>query len=425
MTTKYLPQYNDTTGKSEGFKGTATGQVATWSEVGQEWVPGAGGGSGGGGEVFYFNFENVNVSPEGPDIPQSTTSTPSTSPSLLGPTYNPTTTAVTSANLSQTVYTLIAGFLTASGSPNAGIIPAGLWDFNVWAASTAATNGTQVLMQARVYIANAAGTQYGSGSGSNDQVPLASSDDVYLYEQATIAQYILNVTTPATVIDPTDRIYIEFWGKKTTNQTRTITLSFASNQPSHVHTTIPTLVNLATGVTGVLPLANGGTNKALTAATGQVAYSDADSLELTTGGTTGQFLKYNSGSAPTWADAAVASPYDFRGGFPGNPATNAILDRFVAARAFTISATESDQYFRALATTDGADVVITVKKNGTAVFTATFPSTATLSNGYYVGVIGTIDEAQDNVAVGDIITVEMGTTNAAFNTPIWTVYGTV
>jgi hypothetical protein len=303
-------------------------------------------------------------------------------------------------------------------------IPAGLWDFNIWANSTASLF-SQVSMQARVYIMRGDGTAYGNASGgAGGGVALAESDEVFLYEQGTIAQYILDVTIPAAVpILDTDRIYIELYARKAVPQTRTITFYFATNQPSHVHTTLPNLVNLATGVTGILPLANGGTNKALTAANGQVVYSDADSLELTTGGAAGQFLQF--GTPPTWAVPTVSTPYDFRGGFPGNPATSAVLDRFVAARAFTISATESDQYFRALATTDGADVVITVKKNGTAVFTATFTSTATTQNGYYVGVIGTIDEAQDNVAAGDIITVEMGTTNAAFSTPIWTVYGTV
>lgn len=66
-------------------------------------------------------------------------------------------------------------------------------------------------------------------------------------------------------------------------------------------------VDLTTEVTGVLPLANGGTNKNMTAANGQVAYSDADSLELTTGGTTGYALTYNSGGAPTWVDPATFS----------------------------------------------------------------------------------------------------------------------
>ena len=55
-------------------------------------------------------------------------------------------------------------------------------------------------------------------------------------------------------------------------------------------------------VTSVLPMANGGSNKALTAVNGGVVYSDADSMEVTAAGTSGQYLKSNGASAPTWVD---------------------------------------------------------------------------------------------------------------------------
>lgn len=417
---------------TESLAGTVSGQVATWSAAAGAWVAGPGSASGGGGQVFYFNFDNVNVSPEGLDIPQSTTSTPSTNPSLLGPTYNPISTSVTSANLVEAEYRLIAGFLTASGSPNTDYIPGGLWDFNLWAAATAATNGSQVQMQARVYIANAAGTQYGSGSGSNDQLPLASSDAVYLYEQATIAQYILNVTTPATVIDPTDRLYIEIWGQKNTNQTRTITLSFASNQPSHVHTTILVPVDLATDVTGVLPLANGGTGKALTAGNG-VVYSDADSMEIlaSASGDDGKFLKSNGTSPPSWATVVTTQSYDLRGAFIGNPATGLVIDTFVADRVFAIAGTSAHQFYCAVPPATGQTVVVTVAKKAisdgaaTTLFTATFKDSATnpiAGNGLYPATLAAGTDS--SFAAGDLVTVTVGTTNASFQSPVWTIYGT-
>lgn len=62
-------------------------------------------------------------------------------------------------------------------------------------------------------------------------------------------------------------------------------------------------ISLSADVTGILPLANGGTNANLTASIGQVAVSTASALNLTTGGTTGQYLQYNSGSNPTWVNA--------------------------------------------------------------------------------------------------------------------------
>ncbi len=67
-------------------------------------------------------------------------------------------------------------------------------------------------------------------------------------------------------------------------------------------------VDLTTDVTGVLPIANGGTNGTALPALGQVAYGNGTAYDFTTGGTTGQFLQYNSGSAPTWVSAPNVLP---------------------------------------------------------------------------------------------------------------------
>lgn len=58
---------------------------------------------------------------------------------------------------------------------------------------------------------------------------------------------------------------------------------------------------LTTDVTGVLPMANGGTNKNMTASAGAVVYSDADSQELTAVGNSGEVLRSNGTSAPAFA----------------------------------------------------------------------------------------------------------------------------
>ncbi len=57
---------------------------------------------------------------------------------------------------------------------------------------------------------------------------------------------------------------------------------------------------MTTGVTGVLPIANGGTNKALTLVNGGVVWSDADSFEVSAVGTVGQRLKSNGVAAPSF-----------------------------------------------------------------------------------------------------------------------------
>ncbi|TXH00265.1 MAG: hypothetical protein E6P95_03845, partial [Candidatus Moraniibacteriota bacterium] len=60
-------------------------------------------------------------------------------------------------------------------------------------------------------------------------------------------------------------------------------------------------VDLATAeVNGVLPIANGGTNKALTLAAGAIVWTDADSFEVSAVGTAGQALVSGGTGAPTF-----------------------------------------------------------------------------------------------------------------------------
>ena len=59
-------------------------------------------------------------------------------------------------------------------------------------------------------------------------------------------------------------------------------------------------VVLTSEVSGVLPLANGGTNKNMTAVNGGVVWTDADSMEVIAAGTSGQVLQSNGSAAPTW-----------------------------------------------------------------------------------------------------------------------------
>lgn len=58
--------------------------------------------------------------------------------------------------------------------------------------------------------------------------------------------------------------------------------------------------SLTADVSGILPLANGGTNKNMTAVNGGVVYTDSNSMEVTAAGTSGQFLRSNGAAAPTW-----------------------------------------------------------------------------------------------------------------------------
>lgn len=65
------------------------------------------------------------------------------------------------------------------------------------------------------------------------------------------------------------------------------------------------LANDVSSSTGILPLVNGGSNKAATASAGSVVFSDADSFELTSVGTSGQFLKSTGTGSPSFANGTI------------------------------------------------------------------------------------------------------------------------
>ena len=63
---------------------------------------------------------------------------------------------------------------------------------------------------------------------------------------------------------------------------------------------ITTPIDLTSQVTGVLPIANGGTNSQATPTDGGIVYGDGSSYQVTAVGTSGQVLTSNAGAAPTW-----------------------------------------------------------------------------------------------------------------------------
>jgi len=65
-------------------------------------------------------------------------------------------------------------------------------------------------------------------------------------------------------------------------------------------------IGLTTHVSGVLPIANGGTNGSATPTTNGIAYGTGTAYAFTAAGTTGQVLTATTGSAPTWASPAYS-----------------------------------------------------------------------------------------------------------------------
>ena len=241
-------------GKVQEFVGNATGQTPVWSEGADEWVLGTPSSSGGGGVTWYLNKNTAAGSP--------TTNLPTGASGVvvknLGTTADGVSTTAASTSsvpVLPNAPELIAGFVTNATVPSLTGIPAGLWEFNVWAQANGNTTN-QSYIQLKIY-------KY---DGSTAPTLLATSVPVYLYDPADVTQYTASVLIPAgTSLVATDRIYVEVVGGSSTSN-RQITLHFGNGEPSHVHTTIDVPVNLGTGVTGTLPVANGGTGVTTAAA---------------------------------------------------------------------------------------------------------------------------------------------------------------
>lgn len=149
----------------------------------------------------------------------------------------------------------------------------------------------------------------------------------------------------------------------------------------------------------------------------------ADGDVLTWDGTLGEWVSEAGGGG------GGSGAYDLRGMFVGNPASSAIIDRFVADRAVTVSTTTTDHRFSCVVLPASGTVVLTIYKTpiaGTgkvAMFTATYAAGgAVAGNGLYAATIGTV--SNNTLVAGDLVTVEVGTTQAAFATPVWTIAGT-
>lgn len=64
--------------------------------------------------------------------------------------------------------------------------------------------------------------------------------------------------------------------------------------------------DLSSDVSGILPMANGGTDKALTPVLGGVVYTDAGSMEILAPGTSGQVLQSNGAAAPSFVNKSIS-----------------------------------------------------------------------------------------------------------------------
>lgn len=210
----------------------AIGQVLQFN--GTDWVPGEipSGGSGGGGVIYFLN-NNVD-----PDIPTSGL----TAPRIRELNTNPDIpqTSVTKTDLSTGgVFDEVVGFVTDINIPGTPTLPAGLWDFNIWASSTALVSG-ECLFKVKIYKYDGAiATQLG------ESIPVA------VVHPADNFQYIASVTFPQTTVLVTDRIYVVLEATAVSSGID-VTFYFGDDSPTHTHTTIPSVTG-----SGIVHVLNG------------------------------------------------------------------------------------------------------------------------------------------------------------------------
>ena len=447
-------------GKVQELVGTETSQVPTWSQSAQEWVLGPGvGGSGGGGALFYLNSATAAASPTGNVPGGSGGATAYFAPAQTSQTF----TATASTRLapptgelpSDGSWAIVQGFLSTDAL-DLTAIPAGLWDFNIWAQASTGAGPTQVQFRIKV----------GVYDGTNAPTIIATSDDVYIYDPTVAAQYAVSVVIGLNSISATDRLYIELDARASANN-RTATFYFGDSQPSHVHTTIQVPVNLATGVSGTLPVANGGTG--VTTAAANTVFAGPSSggsaapsfrtlgvAEVTgaaplasptfTGTVTIPAGASISGFAPlasptftgtpaaptassgdnttqiattafvtTAVAGAAGTPYDLPFEIPGSPATSTKVVNFEAVRPFILATTghQGGQL-----TNPSGNFVCTVRKNATTLGTVTFATA-----GFSSSITGTLVER--TFAAGDVLSVETQSTTLGIDTPFATFFMTL
>lgn len=179
---------------------------------------------------------------------------------------------------------------------------------------------------------NAKGLITAASSGAAPEVPLTFSTGLTRSTNTITVNTSQNISTLSNLTSNgfvktsggTGALSIDTSTYITGNQTITLSGDVSGSGTTAITTTIGSAkvtnamlagsIDLTTKVTGVLPLANGGSNKNMTAVAGGVVWTDSDSMEVSAAGTSGQYLKSNGTSAPAFASFTAPTVQKFTTG---------------------------------------------------------------------------------------------------------------
>ena len=297
------------------------GKALVWS--GSEWEAATiQGGGGGGGLVLYMNYA---------------ASSPYPLDTVFDENAGWNTGAITVANDANG--TELARFLTSTAFV-IEVIPAGIWDINVYAQASGAANDTAI--RAKVAVWN----------GSTLTV-LGTSDYTYLNDPSVLTQYKASVFVPTTDLTSGERIAIVLEGRRFAATTQTVTSYFGTGAISHVHSTLN-----APGGTGLLKVIDG----YLQSPASLLVNADVDSaaaiaVAKLAAGTDTYVLTTVSG-VPTWSAPAASGVTSLQGtadqvlvgGTSGSPQTGALTLTLPQSVASTSSPTFSTVFLSSVST---------------------------------------------------------------------------